>query len=127
MKNTLFTCATCNDIFRSRPDLNNHVRRDHQSSVKVKFQNGGVTEVKRETDNAFKCKCGKSFKLADSLRRHAKGCDDELTEREEKKSGAELMNVNDSDASECMNVNERTVPVDCFGALILMKSADCRE
>ena len=127
MKNTLFTCATCNDIFGSRPDLNNHVRRDHQSSVKVKFRNGGVTEVKKTEDNTFKCKCGKRFKFPDSVRRHAKGCDGGLAEQREKENMAELMNVEDSDASESMNVNDRVIPVDCFGALILIKITDSRE
>jgi uncharacterized C2H2 Zn-finger protein len=118
MTNSLFTCITCNDIFRSRHDLNNHVRRDHQSSVKVKFQTGGVTEVKRAEDNTFKCKCGKSFNLPDSLRRHAKDCRDELTEQEEDERQAELMDVDDSDALESLDLNDRVVPVDCFGALI---------
>jgi uncharacterized C2H2 Zn-finger protein len=119
MKNTLFTCTICKDIFRNRTDLKNHVRRDHQSAVKVKFQNGAVTEVKRAKDNTFKCKCGKSFKLPDSLRRHAKGCNGELTEPEEDEEEGALMDVlEDSDASESMNVDERVVPADCFGALI---------
>ena len=118
MTNSLFTCITCNDIFRNRHDLNNHVRRDHQSAVKVKFQTGGVTEVKRAEDNTFKCKCGKRFKLPDSLRRHAKSCNNESTELEEKEREAELMNVNDSDASESMNMNDRIIPIDCVSALI---------
>src|SRR5271169_6882678 len=98
MKNALFTCAVCKDIFRNRTDLKNHVRRDHQSAVKIKFQNRGVTEVKRTEDNTFKCKCGKSFKLPNSLRRHVKKCNDELTEPEEDEEERALMNVlEDSD------------------------------
>src|SRR5437667_5263793 len=120
MTNTLFTCTTCNNIFRSRSDLNYHVKRDHQSSVKVKFQNGGVTEVKRAEDNTFKCKCGKSFKLPDSLRRHVKGCNDELTEPEEDEGEGMLMDVDDSDASE---LDDRVIPGDCFGALISYENA----
>jgi uncharacterized C2H2 Zn-finger protein len=119
MKNTLFTCTICKDIFRNRTDLKNHVRRDHQSVVKVKFQNGGVTEVKRAEDNMFKCNCGKSFKLPDSLRRHAKGCNGELTVSEEDEEEGALMDVlEDSDASESMDVDDRIIPADCFGALI---------
>jgi uncharacterized C2H2 Zn-finger protein len=117
MTNALLKCTKCSDFFRSRHDLNNHVKSDHQSSVKVKFQNGGVTEVKRAEDNTFKCKCGKSFKLANSLRRHAKECNGELAESEEDEERV-LMNVDDSDASESMNIDERIVPADCFGALI---------
>src|SRR5436190_12075861 len=111
MTNTLFTCTTCNNIFRSRSDLNYHVKRDHQSSVKVKFQNGGVTQVKRGEDNTFKCKCEKSFKLPDSLRRHAKRCNSELTEIEEDEGEKVLMDVDDCDVSES---DDRVVPADCF-------------
>jgi Zinc finger, C2H2 type len=119
MKNALFTCVVCKDIFRNRTDLKNHVRRDHQSAVKVKFQNGGVTEVKRAEDNTFKCKCGKSFKLPDSLRRHAKGCNDELTESEESEGEGALMDAEeDSDASESMDMDDRVVSTDCFRPLI---------
>ena len=121
MTNTLLTCITCKDIFRSRYDLNNHVRRDHQSAVKVKFQNGCVTEVKRAEDNTFKCKCGKNFKLPDSLRRHAKGCNGELTEPEEDEIWTELMDVDDSDPLELLIADAsiaRVIPADCFGMLI---------
>jgi uncharacterized C2H2 Zn-finger protein len=118
MTNALLKCTKCNDIFRNRHDLNNHVKSDHQSSVKVKFQNGGVTEVKRAVDNTFKCKCGKSFKLANSLRRHAKECNDELAESAEDEEERVLMDVDDSDASESLITDARVIPADCFGALI---------
>jgi uncharacterized C2H2 Zn-finger protein len=117
MTNTLLKCTKCNNIFRSRHDLDNHVKRDHQSLVKIKFQNGEVTEVKRAEDNTFKCKCGKSFKLPDSLRRHARTCRGELTEQEEDERQAELMDIDDSDASELLDLNDRVVPADCYGAL----------
>jgi len=122
MRNTLFTCSVCKNIFRSRHDLNNHVKSDHQSSVKVKFQNGEMTKVKRTDDNGFQCGCGKSFKLPNSLRRHAKKCNGELAELKEEKGGAESMNVNDFDASEFMDVDDRVVPGDCLGALLSHKS-----
>ena len=118
MKNTLITCAICKDIFRNRNDMNNHVRRYHQSMVKIKFQNGDVIEVKREADNKFKCTCGKSFELPWPLQRHAKGCNNKLTELEEIEEEVELMNVDDSDASESMNMSNKIIPADCFGALI---------
>ena len=124
MKNTLFTCTVCTDIFRSRSDLNNHVRRHHQSVIKIKFQNDNMTEVKKRVNGGFECTCGKRFKLSWPLQRHAKRCNDELTVSEENE---EKTMSNNSDASEFMNVNERTIPIDCFDALILMKSADCRE
>jgi uncharacterized C2H2 Zn-finger protein len=118
MTNALLTCATCNDIFKSRSELNYHVKRDHQSSVKVKFQNGGATEVKRAEDNTFKCKCGKIFKLPGSLRRHARICRGELMEQEEDGRGAELMDIDVSDASKSLNLDDRIILTDCFGALI---------
>jgi len=116
MTNALLTCTTCNDIFRSRNDLNNHVRRNHQSSVKVKFQNGTVTEVQKGEDGRFNCKCGKSFKLPWSLQRHAKGCRGELAEPGQAEGEVPLQD----DASESMDFDEEVVdeiPADCYGAL----------
>jgi len=126
MTNTLLTCITCNNIFRSRYDLNNHVKRDHQSSVKVKFQSGGVTEVKKGEDDTFKCKCGKSFKVPGSLQRHAKDCNGEAMGSHEDE---EEMSEGILDASETANYNEGMIddsPVDCFGALISRELANCR-
>jgi uncharacterized C2H2 Zn-finger protein len=118
MRNTLFTCAVCDDIFRTRPDLNKHVRHKHQLVVKVKFQTGRVAEVKKGADGTFKCTCGKGFKIPWSLQKHAKRCDDESTESHEEEIEVELMDINDSDTSESMDMNGRIIPVDCFGALI---------
>jgi hypothetical protein len=116
MTNATLTCTTCNDIFRSRYDLNIHVRRHHQSVVKVKFQNGGITEVRRGEDGAFKCKCRKSFKLPGSLRRHAKTCRGQSVELDQGEREAPSMD----DASESMDFDDEVVddtPVDCYGAL----------
>jgi hypothetical protein len=77
-----------------------------------------VTEVKKAEDNTFKCRCEKRVKLANSLHRHAKGYSNELTESEEDGMDAELMNMNDSDASESLITDARVIPADCFGALI---------
>ena len=115
----MLKCIKCNDIFRTRHDLEYHVKRDHQSSVKVKFQNGEMTEVKKRMDDTFKCTCEKSFKLPDSLQRHGKSCRDELTEPEEDEEEGALMDVlEDSDMSESMDVDGRVIPADCFGSLI---------
>lgn len=126
MAPTLPTCITCNNIFRTRHELEYHVKRDHQSSVKVKFQNDDVVEIKRTQDNTFKCRCGKSFKLPDSLRRHTKGCNNKLMEQEEENGGIELMDIDDFDAPESSNRDDRIVPADYFGSLISHENADCR-
>ena len=125
MKNTLFTCITCKNIFRNRSELNYHVKRNHQSNVKVIFQNGDVSEIERAEDGMFKCKCGKSFQYPDSLRRHAKNCNDRLAEIEEERE-VESMNVDDSDASEPIDVDDRVMPIDCIGTRISHEKADCR-
>lgn len=118
MTDTLFTCAACNNTFRNRNDLTFHVKRDHQLSVKIRFQNGDVTEVKRGNDGTFKCKCDKKFRLPTSLRRHAKECKNELTESERDEMEIESMDIDDPDTSESINIDDRIIPTDCFGALI---------
>jgi uncharacterized Zn-finger protein len=117
MKNTLFKCPKCNDTFTTRHSLENHSKSDHQSFVNVKFQNGDVIEVEREEDNMFKCKCGKSFKHPNSLRRHAKGCSSKLVELEE--GDRVSMDMDNNDVSESMDLYCRVVPDDCFGLPIL--------
>lgn len=129
MTNALLTCITCKNIFRSRTELNYHVKRDHQSLVKVKFQNGSVTEVKRGTDDTFKCECGKSFKLPGSLRRHAKDCNGEAMGLYEDEEEDVQMSGEISDASESVELNEEEIddtPIDCFGALISRELANYR-
>lgn len=116
MTNALLTCITCNDIFRSRSDLTYHVKRDHQSLVKVKFENGSVAEVKKGEDGMFKCKCEKRFKLPVTLQRHAKSCRGQLEEPGQAEGEAQLPD----DASESMDFNDEVVddiPADCYGAL----------
>ena len=118
MKNTLFTCTICKDIFRGHNELKNHVRRDHQLAVKVNFQNGHVKEVTKEADGTFKCKCKKKFNLPSSLQRHAKRCNNEWVEVEDDRSEGGLMNVDDTDASESMDLDSSLVPDDCYGPTI---------
>ena len=126
MTNALFKCLTCENIFRSRAKLKDHVKHDHQSSINIKFQDGDVVQIKRGEDNAFKCKCGKGFKLPVSLQRHGKNCKGELIAREEEERGAELMDASDLDASENMNMNDRVMPIDCIGTRISLEKADYR-
>jgi hypothetical protein len=114
-------CITCQNIFRSRSDLNNHVKRDHQTLVKVQFQDGRVTEVERGDDDKFKCKCGKCFRLPDSLRRHAKSCRSDVTRSEEDEEVVMRLSEQDSEGSESSDFNGEgadETPIDCYGALI---------
>jgi hypothetical protein len=103
-----------------------HVKRDHQLSVKIRFQNGDVMEVEKRNDGIFKCKCDKKFRLPISLRRHAKECKNELTESEQDEMEIESMDINNSDMSESMDMDDRIIPADCFGALISYENADYR-
>ena len=111
----LFIYIIYKNIFRNHINLKNHIKHDHQSMIKIKFQIDDMTKVKRIKDNIFKCKYEKRFKLPNSLRRYAKECNDELTEPKERA----LMDVlEDFNVSESMNMNDRIILTDCFGALI---------
>lgn len=70
----LLHCLSCNELFRNRALLNNHVRSVHQATVQVRFQNGKLKEIQRGRDGSFTCDCGKVFKHPISLRRHGKQC-----------------------------------------------------
>ena len=118
MTHTLFTCTKCNKIFRSHNRLDYHNRCDHQLSVKVKFHNGEVTEVTKDEEDLFKCKCGKGFKLPVSLQRHGKNCRGDLIAREDNEKEAIFMDVDDFDASESVSVDDRVIPFDCIGTQI---------
>lgn len=72
-------------------------------------------EIKREKDNTFKCKCGKSFNYPDSVRKHVKGCNGKLIESEEDGNERWLTSIDDTDVSELMKVDNRIIPTDCFG------------
>ena len=77
----LFSCKICSQNFDNRSTLDQHRKSNHQSMTKIKFGNSNVvTEVKRGSNDKFKCNCGKSFKLPRSFRDHAKKCSDEIVE-----------------------------------------------
>jgi uncharacterized C2H2 Zn-finger protein len=121
MTNALLTCVTCDEIFRNRSDLTYHVKRDHQSLVNVKFENGTVTEVKKGEDGMFTCKCRKRFKLSVTLRKHAKSCRGESSEKEYTDMEDVDMLEGVSDASDVMDHDDALISdtsIDCFGALI---------
>ena len=105
MTDAPLTCTACDNIFRNRHDLNNHVRGGDQSSVQLKFNNGSVTKIKRD-DDTFKCMCGKSLKLPWSIQRHAKNCKGEMRVSEEAEGGDRRMREGDSYTSECLDFNE---------------------
>jgi len=70
----LLTCSICKTLLRTQSQLYNHVRRVHQTTVKVKFQSGEIKEISRQVDGTFICICGKVFKHPGSLHGHAKRC-----------------------------------------------------
>ena len=118
MTNALLTCIMCNDIFRSRYDLSNHVRHKHQSFVKVEFKSGSVTEVKRGEDGMFKCECGKGFKFPSSFKRLVKGCDGEAIGSYEGEEEDVQMQKEGSDLSESTEYDDEGLTlIDYFGAL----------
>jgi hypothetical protein len=119
MHNALLSCKTCGDLFRLKSALKNHVRREHQSLVKVKFKNGSAGEVKKGTDGAFKCQCGKTFKLPMSLQTHAKECNDQsIAIRRVEEEDVMMLEADVDDAeSSCSEIRQDT-PIDCFGAPI---------
>ena len=117
----MLKCITCNDIFRSHSELNYHVRRDDQSLVKVKFQNGSIIEVKRDEDDTFKCQCEKGFKCPSSFKRHAKGCSGKAMESYKGREEDIQMSREGSDALESAEYDDEEeindTPPDCFGTL----------
>ena len=122
----VLTCVSCKKIFRSRDDLKNHVRRDHQSSVTVTFLCGRTAIIKRGEDGMFKCGCEKRCRLPNSMQRHAKSCKGESERQLEKEENAESVSEEEIDISEPMNREVDDIPDDCFGNCFLMKLTDCR-
>jgi uncharacterized C2H2 Zn-finger protein len=74
MADTLFSCDICQVVFERQSAFKNHVRKVHQTEVRATFSGDRVEVIKRDTDGRFKCMCGKSFLLRDSVRRHTKTC-----------------------------------------------------
>lgn len=70
----LLHCSICKELFRTQSILKNHIKRVHQSTVKVKFVNDEVREITKVEDDGFKCICGKVFQHPRSILRHAKQC-----------------------------------------------------
>lgn len=118
MVNALLSCSVCKQLFRSTTALRNHVRRQHQTSVKVKYRNGLVREIRRGDDDAFKCGCGKTLKHPLSLHKHVKQCNDELTTPDEVIEQDMSPEENYSDASESAESDDNVASdteSHCFG------------
>jgi Zinc finger, C2H2 type len=67
-------CSTCQQSFRTHTLLKNHIRRDHQVLVRVKFPNGNTIMIQKGTEGKFKCDCGREFNHPISIQRHGKLC-----------------------------------------------------
>lgn len=110
----ILTCIQCKDVFRSRYELNNHVKRVHQTSVKITFAYGDTAIIEKGGDGKFKCRCEKRFRLPHSLQRHAKECRAETMRPSE---GHENEGSVSEGGSEPMDLDEEEVDdmIDCFG------------
>src|SRR5579871_4556860 len=51
----LLHCTVYKEICRSRSALNHHVRRLHQSRVKVRFASDEIKEIQKGADDLFQC------------------------------------------------------------------------
>ena len=119
MTGGLLSCTACNEIFRTRSALNNHVRSKHQLSVTVKFNNGSATEIQRGNNDAFNCGCGRSFKLPYSMQKHARLCSGESASAEDASVDEhDAESEGESDASESNDDDAgNDIPEDCFGMM----------
>lgn len=54
--------------------MSNHIRKEHQGHVRVKFLNGTMTEISRGLEGTFSCRRGRVFSHPGSLDIHAKQC-----------------------------------------------------
>ena len=69
-----YLCSTCNEVFATKSDRNNHIRRICQSFVTITDLNGAITRIER-INGKFECfKCGCHYNRSDSLISHWKKC-----------------------------------------------------
>src|SRR5579864_257199 len=94
------TCRNCGEMFRNRSAYKNHVRSKHQASVAVKFEDGTSLKIKRESNGKFKCRCGKLFKLPNSLHAHARSCMSRIDDHNIVASDGDGMMGEESDSNE---------------------------
>ena len=67
-------CSICNEVFATKSDRDNHIRRICQSFVTITDLNGASTRIQR-INGKFECfKCGCQYNRSDSLISHWKKC-----------------------------------------------------
>jgi hypothetical protein len=85
----------------------------------IKYMNGNMIQVNRNPDGIFKCGCGKSFQLPQSLQRHAKECNGiSLASDEESMNDDVSSEDDDSTVSEIEVDRVEEIPADCFGTML---------
>ena len=67
-------CGQCMRTFERPSSLKDHVKHDHQSSIKLMFPSGSTMTIVRDVNGGFKCPCGRSYSSPRSIRRHVKDC-----------------------------------------------------
>ena len=77
-----------------------------------------MTEIKKMENNMFKYKYEKDFKFSNLLYKYIKNYNNELSKSYEKKVKIKLMNINNSDISKLINMNDRIIFIDYFDILI---------
>jgi hypothetical protein len=90
--------------------LKDHIKRDHQRSVKAKFQDDTVINIGKGDDGTFQCLCARHFALPSSLRRHARSCEGDVSMKRQDGLKEELSEEEMEDDSK-----EHGLPIDCVG------------
>ena len=103
-------CRACRRSFSHVSALRDHIKRDHQQSVKVKFRGDRVVNIERADDGTFQCLCARHFTLPSSLRRHARSCEGDIQSR----NLNELREEWSAEQVDC-NSEEQSLPIDCVG------------
>ena len=78
MSNTVdenqWQCRNCDQVFETRGKRDSHQRKEHHNTA---ITDNELISVKRSTTSKeFGCPCGKTFSYGQSLKRHAKTCNE---------------------------------------------------
>lgn len=103
-------CRACQRSFSHVSALRDHIKRDHQKSVKAKFRSDTVVQIERGDDGTFQCLCARHFTVPSTLRRHAQSCEGDVVPRNsnELREGQSLEQADDDS-------EEDNLPFDCVG------------